>query len=83
MKTKANWNCCLEDYLIPGDEVDEELYIYFLEVLPPGYWEGGVFQVGEPYSHNSEGKPMYDTFEKIKSQYFYRGHLSLAEAKKL
>lgn len=83
IKTKKDWHGTLEEYLITGDEVDEELYYYFLEVLPPAYMSRGVFQVGEPYSHNEENKPLYDTFQEVAGRYYYRGHMTTAEAKKL
>lgn len=83
MKTLKDWHSTLEEYLKPGDEIDKELYWYFLEVLPPVYQDRGVFQPDEPYSHNSEGKPTFDTFQKITDRYFYKGHLTTDEAKKL
>lgn len=83
IKTLKDWRGDLSDYLKPNDEIDEDLYYYFLEVLPPEYQENGVFQVGEPYSHDKENKPIFDTFEQIKDKYFYRGHLTTKQAKEL
>ena len=66
-----------------GQEVAQEVYEYFLNILPPrsinggqGYFAG--FQVGEAYSHELDtrtGKlrPMYATFVSRDGKYYYMG----------
>lgn len=49
-------------------EVDEETYLYFLEVLPPFFITGG-FQCSEPVYSGS-----FDTFTKKDGRYLYHGH---------
>jgi len=75
-------NYSFTDFAKNGDEIDSEIYFYFLEVLPPIYHKNGVFQVSEPYSH-IEGKPTYQTFQKIGSKYYYLGILTENRAEQL
>lgn len=49
-------------------EVDEEIYMYFLEVLPPFFITGG-FQCSEPLYAGS-----FDTFTEKDGRYWYHGH---------
>jgi len=54
--TKDEWNLsglCLSTYLNVGDTVDEELKMYFLEVLPPATWSGRCIQIGEAASFDT------------------------------
>lgn len=83
IKTFKDWHTTLEEYLKPNDEIDEELYYYFLEVLPPTFYSNGVFQPDEPYSHNSKNEPLFNTFQQKGDRYFYMGHLPTNEAKEL
>jgi hypothetical protein len=61
-----------------GDEITEEIYENFLNVLPPAFWRGGVFQVGEPHDtrldqNNNKWRDTYLTFAKQGAQFFYLG----------
>lgn len=49
-------------------EIDEEIYLYFLEVLPPFFITGG-FQCSEPVYSGS-----FDTFTEKGGRYLYHGH---------
>ena len=40
-----NW----DDFCKPGELVDEDIYWYFLNILPPRNMGAGYLQVGEPY----------------------------------
>ena len=59
IKTLDGWHQFAEEnkegswdkYCKPGDLVDEEVYDYFLDILPPHSMKRGYLQVGEPYSH--------------------------------
>lgn len=74
VKTYADWTGDFDKYAKPGDRVDEELFDYFLNVLPPEcYLPGGGFQVGEPYS-TFQGKSTYATFLRVPGGFIYAGH---------
>ena len=45
-----------DDFCNPGDLVDEDVYWYFLNVLPPRNMEAVYLQVGEPYSSKFNSK---------------------------
>lgn len=66
------------DYAKPGDEVDEETYNYFLDILPPVTLKHGYFQVGEPYSHaedeSGKWRATWTTFIHEGDKYYYLGH---------
>lgn len=86
MKTRKEWKGSFQEYIEPGDEVDAELYWYFLEILPPIYplWDTNksLFQVSEPYDHEY-GKPRYSTFYMKNGRYFYAGLMDTDEAKQV
>lgn len=66
-----------------GQEVTEEVYNHFLNVLPPISLKGGQgwpagFQMGEPWRHredtrNGRWRPMFATFTNSGDRYFYQG----------
>lgn len=60
-------------FLNIGDKVDESIVDYFIEVLPPVTMNNKCVQMGEPYNHNSEGKPQFLTLEKITGNWTYAG----------
>ncbi len=67
-----------------GQEITEEQYNHYLNILPPislkggqGFWGAG-FQLSEPYSHEQDTRigrprPTYATFTSCGSRYFYQG----------
>ena len=76
---KTDWDY----YCKPGDEVDREVYDYFLDILPPRTLARGYFQVGEPYSHKQDTdgkwKATYSTFCRSEDDdgtkhYYYLGN---------
>ncbi|WP_168121914.1 hypothetical protein [Paenibacillus sp. HB172176] len=73
MKTYANWRGDLDDYLQVGDEVDEEMVDYFLNILPPACWTSNLVQTGEPH-HHIGGRATYSTFRREGSHWYYAGH---------
>ena len=76
MKTKRAWHeskLPLGEYLQPGDVVDEEMMYYFLEVLFPACYSSRCIQIGEPYTHTSNGEPMFSTLERIDGNWVYTG----------
>lgn len=66
-----------EDYLEPGDEVDEDLIGYFLDVLPPRTNRAGLLQVGGEISTAKDGNgrwlPTYLTFKRHGDTWRYAG----------
>lgn len=66
-----------------GQEITEEVYYDFLNVMPPISLKGGQgvtagFQMGEPYCHREDTRtgawrPMHMTFTKVDGRYFYQG----------
>lgn len=47
-----------------------EQYDEMLNVLPPAFWQGGLFLVGEPSDHDaSTGRPRYAAFWKRGERY--------------
>ena len=81
MKTMKQWNNSRlpwGKFAQPGDEVDDEIYDYFLEVLFPRKMTGSGFLVGEPASHNNQGEAMYDAFyDKPGYGFFYGGEMTV------
>lgn len=66
-----------EDYLEPGDEVDEDLIGYFLDVLPPRTNRAGLLQVGGEISTakdvNGRWRPTCLTFKRQGGTWRYAG----------
>ena len=60
----------------------ENMYWQMLECLPPCAMDKGGFLVGEPVSHNSEGKAVYSCFRRVGDQYHAK-NLTLAQFKGL
>lgn len=73
MKTYNDWKGDLNEYLTVGDEVDEEMIDYIINCLPPACMRESCTQLGEPYSHDEEGRALYYTFSKINGIWTYRG----------
>ncbi len=43
-------------------ETTAEKYDEMLNVLPPAAWIGGGFLVGEPWDHDSSGRPRFEAY---------------------
>jgi len=68
----TRWN----EGLIKGSEpVEVSEYIYFdmLGCMPPRNWQGSYFEVGEPYSHDNQGRPIHRAFWK-EGELFFTGY---------
>lgn len=80
MKTKDGWERSdqgLDVYLTPGDEVDEAMADYFLEVLPPASnaFMRGCIQIGEPNDHGGPNdSARYATVIRKDRRWWYVGH---------
>ena len=59
-----------------GQVITPDVFWRLCEALPPHRWSGGIFQPGEPYTHepdpNNPGymRPLYETFEAIGDDYY-------------
>ena len=75
IKTLQGWRGTgdLENYLQIGDEVDDSLVRYFVNVLPPACDRSNLVQMGEPYSHVN-GRPTFATISVVEGKWTYRGH---------
>ena len=66
LKTLKEWNeskLNLSEYLQSGDQVDDAMAEYFLEVVPPATYNLTMIQVGEPCSHIG-GRATYATLHR-------------------
>lgn len=78
-KTHADWTQDLEKYLQIGDSVDEEMEMYFLEVLWPAYFDSTLIQIGEPCDHGGPGdRARYSTIQKHAGVWIYTGRQAKA-----
>ena len=70
MKTQEQWQesgLNFEKFITPGDEIDSELFWYFLGVLPPRKQMSYGFLVGEPLRHDPKtGEGVFDgVFDRL------------------
>jgi len=78
MKTQEQWNKSglnFEKFIRPGDEIDSDLFWYFLSVLPPRKQTSYGFLVGEPLRHDTKtNEGIFDSFyESPDGNRFYYG----------
>lgn len=82
-KTLREWQASglgdFDSYAGIGDEVDEELYMHFLNILPPASMTYGYLQVDEPICHmvdpeDGRCKPVFLTFGRKNEKWRYLGH---------
>lgn len=76
MKTYEQWgesNLNLGKFLQVGDEVDQAMVDYAINVLPPATFKTNLVQIGEPNSH-VDGKATWATFQKRDGKWYWRGH---------
>ncbi len=77
---EKNSNGSWDNYCKPGELVDEEVYNYFLDILPPRGMGRGYLQVGEPYSSAfdpefGKWRQTYSTFRRVqKGVWMYLGN---------
>ena len=51
-----------------GQIIAPEVFWQLRDCVPPKTYGGGIFQVGEPYTHDwNTGKALYQTFEFVKT----------------
>lgn len=77
--TLFNWRAekkSFSQYCLPFSQVSEQLYWYFLEILPPMYKTSG-FMVSEPYSYDETvNQSTYATFCKINGKCYFLGDIA-------
>ena len=74
-----DWKGTLDEFLTIGQEVDEDLYDYFLGVLPPATNTSKCLQIGEPYDTNPQGHSTYSTLMHIDGAWLWAGHRAIPE----
>lgn len=66
---KAKAAC--QDTPITWEEITEDKYSYYLEVLPPIAWKDGAFLVGEPWDHHAiTGMPRYQACKMVGNKFY-------------
>lgn len=64
LKTLAGWHRTglnIEDYLLPGDAVDDDMVDHFRNILPPLCDRHSLMQVSEPYSSEKDSAAVTGT----------------------
>ena len=65
------------EYCKPGDEVDDAMVDYFLNVVPPATFKSNLIQAGEPYSsepdENGKYRSTWTTFAVVDGVWRYCG----------
>lgn len=78
MKTYQAWEdgpeMPIDEYLSPGDEVDDEMHDHFMGVVSPQYSSRRFLQVGEP-DIEVDGRYQYMTFGIFSGRHLYLGVL--------
>lgn len=80
IKTKKDWiqsNKELTEFLYVGDEIDEALYNYVVEVVASAYCSHGFGQCGEPEYHIDKTSFHVTVHESNQNRYYYLGILPL------
>lgn len=76
MKTFTMWQASgvsLDKFLQVGDRTDQEMFDYFLNVLPPRRYGQTYVQLGEPSDEGPDYRPRYDTITKHDGCWVYVG----------
>lgn len=73
--TKQQWANDRDFKAAVGQPIEAEIYWDMLEGVPPVYSSRNTFQVGEPHSHDSNGRPLYGTFTHQGDLFFFLGYL--------
>jgi len=80
MKKHKDWRGCdFRDFVQAGDEIDSEMYHYFIGVVSPIYFHHG-FLCSEPSTHRG-GEAVYSAFALFDEKYRYIGEFTESEAK--
>lgn len=77
-KSYKRWqklNINLDKYLCSPCEIDEELYNYLGETVPPQYCSNGFVQLGECVYSDDIGTNYYMTASMYEGKYYFLGIL--------
>lgn len=67
MKRFSDWEGSGKDlgtFLQVGDQVDQGMYDYLLEVVFPASFGRNHVQCGEPWTHDAQGRALYATIAR-------------------
>lgn len=54
-----------------GQVIEPAVYYQLLNAVPPKHYTRGIFQPGEPYSHDWDtGRGLYQTFHHVGENYY-------------
>lgn len=60
----GNWKASQQNTAIQWEPTTEDKFNEMLDVLPPAYYSGRGFLVGEPYDHHATtGRPRYQAYK--------------------
>ncbi len=79
MKKYADWKGELRDFVQPGDQIDQEMFDYFLGVVYPRVMQARGFLMGEPVNTLEDGEGIYDAYDEIDGKFYYKGLMTLQE----
>lgn len=73
--TMSDWNRDRTLGVKVGQAIDPDVFWQLCESMPPQKWSMGIFQPGEPYSHDFKtGNALYTTFKSLGGDYYrYEG----------
>jgi len=77
-KTYKKWDESgkdLNDFLQPMDEIDEDLFLHLLEIVPAYFCMPGIGQCGEPMRIDDFGIWWRETVIRAYDKYYYLGAL--------
>ncbi|WP_240416624.1 hypothetical protein [Paenibacillus periandrae] len=73
VKTHANWEGDLDEYLQINDLVDDEMVNYFSNIVPPATLKSSIIQIGSIDDH-IEGRATYATLRKSDDGWIFAGY---------
>jgi hypothetical protein len=82
IKRFKDWEGNLDEYLQVGDLVDDDMYWYFVNVLPPASMNSYIVQIGEPNDH-IDGRATYATLKYTPAGWMWVGHCFRGETEEV
>lgn len=71
--TMQDWRSDGTLKLTVGQLVDKNVVSELVNSVPPITYKMGIVQIGEAYSHNDIGRPLYMTFTSVNGGWLYEG----------
>ena len=76
-KTYKGWmqssHSTFSTYVQVNDEIDEDMYYYFMEVVPPLDAGPCWFLMGEAIDHDMNGQIRHDLFIEKDNKFYFKG----------